>query len=99
MTDADQKLDDAKAALQAATPAKRTKDPAYHVFEQTSENTYRMLTTTTGEHASSRQEAIKRVARTPAADDSKPRTYLVMPAKEFKLLTRKTRVETVEEWA
>lgn len=103
MTEAATRIDEGKQRLQAAAepaPVTRTKDPSYHVFERTGEeNVYRMLTTTTGEHAPNRKEAIKQVAKTRPADDHEPRTYLVIPAKEFQLLTRRIerRVEDVFE--
>lgn len=101
MSDAARRLDEGQRRLQAAaepTKATRTKDPAYHVFEQTAESTFRMLTTTTGEHAPNRREAIKQVAKTPAAGDHESRTYLVIPAKEFQLLTRRVQTKVEESF-
>jgi hypothetical protein len=105
MTETDDALDKAHERLTGgktgastkATVTTRERHPSYHVFEETGdENVYRMLTTTTGEHAPSRQEAIKQVAKANAADDHTARTFLVIPAKEFKLLTRLVRTEVVE---
>lgn len=92
-------LDDAKGRLQAAAdpePKARKQDPSYHVFEETAENVFRMLTTTTGERASSRKAAVRQVAKTPPDKVHDPHTYLVIAAKEFQLLTRHVKA-TVEE--
>jgi hypothetical protein len=100
MSDIAARLDDAQARLKSTTErppvsdepppvSKRTKDPSYVVFAQDEEKLW-MLLTPTPIKASSRKAAIV------AAAPDEGGTFFVVPAEQFKPLTRTVRQMTVD---
>jgi hypothetical protein len=92
-------LDGAKRRLQDAEPkpATRVKAPSYHVFKVAGvEGHFEHLTAEGAVAAMSRKDAIAKVSAIFNKEKAEAETFLVIPAKEFKLLTRKVKTEVVE---
>lgn len=103
MSDIDKDLDGAARRLKDGTPdpnPARTRNPSYRVFveipsdgsdEGGTPGDWRLIGAG-AVVAPSRKDAIKIV------DPEGSGRYLVIPEKEFNPVTRKTRVETVDDW-
>jgi hypothetical protein len=99
VSDIGKDLDGAARRLKDGTPdpnPARVKNPSYHVFVYIDDHGvdgWRQITDETNPvSASSRKEAIKAVAPSTSG------RFLVIPAKEFVPISRKTRTETVDDW-
>ena len=99
MSELNKEIDEAQTRLKATAEktAARVKNPSYHVFVFSDESGlegWRMLTAEDAPvSASSRKEAIKTAAQSTSG------RFLVIPAKEFQPVTRKTRTETIDEFS
>jgi len=100
VSEIDKDIDKAAERLKDGTPdpnPARVKNPSYHVFVYIDEHGvdgWRQITDDTNPvSAPSRKEAIKAVAPSTSG------RFLVIPAKEFVPITRKTRTETVDEFS